>query len=322
MNTGTPLDLTSFGTLLTGISALYWIFALGIAAVAWRIPKQRWVKVVTALAVLTVLVYPVVSYQYAKHQRIAAFKGRQNEALALFKKRCQSAGEHLVRTVDNVDGVVWLKWRPRLLNDGNQFTLDDPYGRDCGEEDCIKQLLRVTRGLDIIDPDIGTRQTNGYRFVETIDPIDRQRYRYFAVIKKVRERTPNQMLEYEKNTGKKPRREIYGLTLEREPIEAFTANYGITWDDISTQEDRMHWIAGGSMRVLDLRTNDVIAERVGYMVDRWLGSTAGARQPWLFAREDACPPSDRTRDGRAYGSSTTAPFVHKVLRPTQGGSKQ
>ena len=93
------------------------------------------------------------------------------------------------------------------------------------------------------------------------------------------------------------------------------------FDDISTHEDRQHWIAGSSLKVIDLETDDVIAERIGYMVDRAQGSRAGNRSPWLFAADTACPdfhrnPNSSIRNGAAAQMGQTLDFVEQVLRPT------
>jgi hypothetical protein len=100
----------------------------------------------------------------------------------------------------------------------------------------------------------------------------------------------------------------------------------VTYDDISTLEDRQYWIAGSSLKVIDLETNEVLAERVGYMVDIKQGDRAGGRVPWLFAADHACPAFGREFKGfieaRGHGSASmqarqTQDFVEKVLRPKQ-----
>lgn len=102
--------------------------------------------------------------------------------------------------------------------------------------------------------------------------------------------------------------------------------YGVTYDDISTREEREYWIAGSSLKVIDMQTNEIIAERIGYMVDWAQGSRAGQRSPWLFAADNACPgfqwnlnfPVTRSNGG---GSSQqpgqTITFVEKVLKPSK-----
>jgi len=108
--------------------------------------------------------------------------------------------------------------------------------------------------------------------------------------------------------------------LDRAPAKAAAPRYGVTYDDISTREEREYWIAGSSLKVIDLYTDEVIAERKGYMIDRSQGSLAGGRSPWLLAADEACPKFAK------YGSNVGAPafasqprqtqdFVEKVLIP-------
>ena len=320
---GTPLDLTPFGAVLSAIGWLFWLLVLGLLVVAWWLPRVLWQKIAAVAIVaagLHVVIIRPLQVELAQRQ---AGKGRLDEAMALFKKRCESAGEKIARTTDGVEGVVWMKWREPISNADNfadQFKLNDPYGNDCGAEDCIARLLRVTSGASL-NPEEAKRHVLGYRFVDTIDPADGQRYRYRAVIKSTHKRTPEQIAEYRKNTGRDPGPDVYGFALERELIQKFDAIYGITWDDVSTREDREHWVAASALKIVDLRTNEVVAERIGYMIDQGQGSQAGFRSPWLFAQQTACPefpqvgPSDPRRR-RAY--SETRDFVLKIIRSTQG----
>jgi hypothetical protein len=67
--------------------------------------------------------------------------------------------------------------------------------------------------------------------------------------------------------------------------------------------------------VIDTETNEVIAERIGYMMDRGQGSTAGQRVPWDQARRWACP-AFTTEPGNPIPSSDyqTRLFVEKILK--------
>lgn len=200
--------------------------------------------------------------------------------------------EKINRTVENVDGIVWLKWRPMNLNSG-QFEPDDPYGKDCSGDDCIKRMLRVTQGVEL-NPVEAKQYEKGYRFVESVDPSDGRKYRYVGVIK-MHPRWTEQAVAREKElTGKDIDSSAYVFAMERRPVEQFTARYGITWDDISTHEDRELWIAAGLLKAIDLQTNEVVAERIGYIVDSGQGSTDGFRDPWGWAKTHAprCHRSD------------------------------
>ena len=230
--------------------------------------------------------------------------------MAQFEMHCKSAGEKINRTVENVDGIVWMKWRPKGVNLSDQFELDDPYGKDCSGDECIGRLLRVTKGAEL-NPEDAKLYSKGFRFVETTDPRDGMKYRYIGVIKVIRQRTPDQIEQYKKNTGRNPGPDVYGFGLERESIQQFTARYGVTWDDISTREDREKWVAGSSLKAIDLKTNEIMAERVGYLIDKGLGSQAGFRSPWPMAKAWACPTIDSER--------STWTFATKVMQPAKQG---
>ncbi len=306
MLTGTPLDLTPFSDLLRAIGGLYWLLMLGLVALALWLPKRWWVKLPVAAAIAALFILPVQRHAEERAVEASAGKARMDAALARFEMRCKGAGEKITRTVENVEGVVWMKWRDRAepSDDADQFKLFDPFGRDCTEHDCIEQLLRVTQGQEL-DPDKKKPWHMGYRFVESSDPRMQTPYRYTRQIYKPSDRDP------------KYGKWVVETELVPQPIQKVTARYGITWDDISTHEDREHWIAGGSIQVIDLQTNEVIAERVGYMMDRGLGSTAGFRSPWGYAKDTACPALVDDAGQRSNVGFTTR-FLRRVLKPIQG----
>ena len=320
MLTGTPLDLTPFGGLLAAIGWLYWLAALAIVLLALWWPKRWWVKLASALVVSGVVVYPV--FVRPVEQRVDAVRQKQDEfkarlaaAMAHFEMRCKSAGEKVTRAVDNIDGVAWMKWRPDSANQSDQFRLDDPYGHDCGGEYCIERLLRVSAGAEL-NPDEAKRHRAGYRFVESTDPKDGTKYRYVGVIKLPAQWTAEKIEEHRRETGHAVPSFSYRFASERQPIEAFTARYGITWDDISTREDREHWIAGGSLKVIELNSNEVIAERLGFMIDRGQGSTAGFRSPWLYAAHTSCPARELSEARNPINDSRM--MTRRVLKSTEG----
>lgn len=305
MNFGGPIDLTPFGSVLAGIGVAYWVVGFIALLLALKRPKTRYGKAWATGIVLVVFGAMPASSMWQQYRSYTRLK----ESMALFEERCKTSGEKINRTVENVEGVVWMKWREPGLNRDDQFKLDDPYGRDCGGQDCIAELLHATQGV-ILDPDArdaASRHKGPYRFVESIDPRDGVRYRYTAAIRSVRPRTPQEIEQYKRNTGRDPGPDVYDFAVEKAAIDKFSARYGVIWDDISTREDREHWIAGGSLKVIDLQTNEAIGERVGYLIDRGQGSTAGFRAPWPWARGygPTCPQPQYFRD-----------FIAKLLRPS------
>ena len=300
------IELTPFAGLLGAAGNIYWLLALaGIATALWK--GRTWQrKLGWAALVLALFVAPLVPDIY----RGIDYRIRYAKAKALFDERCKTAGEKINRSVVNVEGIVWMRWRTTEA-DQTQFALNDPYGKDCSSEGCIQLLLKgVAESTDRKSP--GEKAPHGYRFIETIDPRDGIRYRYTAIHKNVGDVSREQFTEHVKSTGSGADSSGRFLVLERKPIEQFSARFGLTWEDISTREDREHWIAGGSLKVIDLQTNNqLIGERRGYFIDTGLGSTEGHRNPWGWAKSYAprCPSKD----------ANTWDFVARVLVPSKQG---
>jgi hypothetical protein len=309
--TGTALDLTPFGSVLTALGWLYWLLAAG--ALWWALRGARPVKQ-KALRVLAVLgVFSLLPGYAAWNGYVVEAKLKKAEAH--FEMRCKTAGERIVRTVDNVEGVVWMKWRdkPDVNDDYDQYKLSDPYGRDCTAESCIEQLLSLDSTQGRFAQEV-ERRRGRYRFVDSINPADGKKYHYVGAM--VPRWSDESVAKYRAEKGKDVDDDVYWFKHTKTEITGFSARYGITWDDISTRDDRDHWIAGGSLKLIDMKTNEVIAERVGYMIDRGLGSKTGFRSPWTMARRSACPPFPGGM--HRYPATDNVLFVLKVLRPTKG----
>ena len=243
-------------------------------------------------------------------------KERQRIAADMFRERCKKAGVFIHRTVENVEGVILMKLRPQGVNFDEQYVLDDPYGNDVNGEGYIKEFLESNyESWSKINPNPSVnRLQRGYAYVEAIDPKDGVRYRYTGSLKAVRQKkidAPNVQLELRRNPNYDLN--IYDYILERTPSKEPPPRYGVIYDDISTSEDRDYWIAGSSLRVIDLQTNEIIAERIGYMVDWAQGSSAGGRSPWLLAANNACPEFAPHHGARAQLGQTIR-FVNKSLK--------
>lgn len=235
-------------------------------------------------------------------------KARLAKAEAMFAERCKKSGEFIHRTAEKIEGVFLLKVR-MSHNHGDQYRMSDPYGHDSTKDEYFKSFFlepmlqankhQSSEMLERIRSDY-----RGYRYVEAIDETDGKRYRYTGSMKAVRrmdvtakgvqmalERNPNFDLN------------IYDFVLDKVPASGPAPRYGVTYDDISTREERDYWIAGSSLKVIDRKTNEVMAERIGYMMDRGQGNTSGGRSPWLLAASYACPdfrPSNAQQPGFSY----------------------
>jgi hypothetical protein len=253
-------------------------------------------------------------------------KKRQERAVKMFQERCKNAGVKIARTVDDVEGVFLLKVRPESeeTNYADQFRMNDPYGHDSAGDWFIKKFFLETylfanRYASAKMTAFIRDNYKGYRWVEAIDPKDGKRYRYTGAIKAVGKQDVtayNVQVELKRNPNYDLN--IYNFVLEKSPATGEPPRYGVTYDDISTREEREYWIAGSSLKVVDSKTGEVIAERIGYMMDWAQGSRAGGRSPWLLAADNACPAFPGTPSSHAEQNDQTRYFVVRVLKPIQG----
>ncbi len=285
------IQMTWIPEFIRGVVWIYIAIWAAASIAAWMVPKTV-VRRVAALLLTTAmfgsmpaLLLLTVKLQDDQQRPIEdQRKAQYDAAMARFEERCKTAGEKIYRTVEDVEGIVWMKWRPKgLVSD--QFAMDDPYGHNCGGESCISSMLIDDR---MIETSPGSWQPSNARLYSHIDSIVPGEKIYSRFVK----RSAN-------------------AALEKTSRSTTTARYGATWEDISTREDREFWIAGGRMTILDLETNEVIAERTGYLIDRGQGNKANSRNPWshAFSRDSACP------SVREHNVS----FITRVLKPKKEG---
>jgi hypothetical protein len=288
---------------------------LGIGLALW-LPKKWWGKLLALVVVGFLISIPMrKDTQEVRQQQVQEdhYKERIEKAKAMFSERCKTAGEEIHKTVDNVEGIYLMKVRT-LTNFGNQFALDDPYGRDSTGDVYLLNFLRGFYHQRNENPVEGSPPRTGYAYVEAQDPKDGQRYRYTGRIEQPGLTDQHYSYDYKR------------FVLDKIPAPGNLLRYGVTYDDISTREDREFWIAGSSLKVVDLQTNEVIGERIGYMVDWGQGNQSGGRSPWMYAADNACPgfqwnpnfPITRSTGGGATEQpGQTLIFVEKVLKPSK-----
>lgn len=237
---------------------------------------------------------------------------QQQQAIAMWKERCQRSGEFIHRTVDGVEGIYLVNLRTRINmgeSQRDQFELDDPYGNDSFGDNYVLNFLRgfYYRTPETKPTIVGAPPRIGFSYVEALDPKDGKLYRYTG---RVEQPWLNDK-SYAKNYTR--------FVLDRKAIGARSARYGVQFDDISTHDERQNWIAGSSLKVIDLETREVLGERIGYMVDWAQGSRLGGRSPWLLAANNACPSFFRRYPIHGAHASTAQPgqtldFVEIILK--------
>ncbi|WP_423599721.1 hypothetical protein [Roseateles sp. MS654] len=246
----------------------------------------------------------------AKREIPTVVQERRDHGMAMWKSRCERSGVFVHKTISDVEGIYLMNIRLRS-NFGesveDQYALDDPYGHDSTGDLYIHNFLRGFHHHPKGKPSpYKDAPRIGYDFVEAVDPTDGKLYRFTSRI------------EEPWLTDKRYLKGVTQLVLERTPIEKRSARYGVKFEDISTRQDRDYWIAGSSLKIIDLETGEVLGERIGYMIDWAQGSRAGNRSPWLFAADNACPSFfhglPRRSPGFVSQAGQTLDFTELVLK--------
>ena len=281
------LELGVGADIVRGVGVILW----GILAIALLValikPKTIIWKALSTLLVLAVFFGPMVPGALRSYEQ----KQRYKKAKALFDERCKTAGEKIYRTVEGVEGVLIAKRRPERNQSTDQFELNDPYGEDATGDAFAGTMLwgRDEQGHVLANVNVQF----GYKYV-VIKNVD-STFSQFVLSKAVTPEFPERM---QKVDLKKP-----------------LPRYAVSYEDISTTLDRQNWVAGSKLSIVDLTTNEVLGERIGWMFDRGLGDRTGERSPWRFAAYNACPKFPLLHGQYPMQVGQARNFTEKVLKP-------
>lgn len=285
------LELGIGADIARGIGWMLWAAIFGATLVALRVGKNWKQRIFFVGLVLAVLIAPFLPNAYRNWE----YQQRYKAAKAIFDERCKTAGERIYRTVEDVEGVLLL-YVPPKASDAN---LHDPNWPDAGlpqqygGENYIANFLRwehfqgQPRGA-LNNAPSNTEDHPGYRYVD-IKGAEGTFFRY--------------TLRNSKEGGQE--------LLKKEKMDGEISRYSVSLTHLITLEDRKNWVAGVTVVVTDTQTGEALAKGTWYSFEPGLGSRAGHRTPWLFAK--SCP--------ELRGGQERAPvrfFVDQILKPKKG----
>jgi len=253
------LELTGIAPVLRALGILYWALAAAAIAAALWLPKKSLHKAGAALLAAGLFaVLPAKNWiEYREREAYA------QAAWAHFRKLCaEKAGEKIYKTFTGVKSVLVVKPLPPATEKDlfDQYWYGDPFSNATPSERRPFSAARRLVGHIAFLPPYEDRSV-GYEYVE-VQAIDSQPTRVLRV--------------YPSNSPP--------FFWEIKEAKSVTSRLGISWEDISTPDDRSYWIAGSRLRVVDLDTQTTVAERVGFLIEYGFGSRSGGRRPWLQSR--------------------------------------
>lgn len=282
MNTGTPLDLTPFGSILSAVGILYWVIAIGLLTLALRRPATWQGKALASCVVVAVFGWLPVTYGWEEYKA----NKKLSKAVAKFEELCKTAGPKIYMTANNVDGIFLENVRPKLVS-GEQNDKNWPnagLAQERNGDGYIKTFLywehdkrsAEERGYLNGKPS----EFPGFKYVETGVDGGYVRYTFSG--------------------------DEIGPLIE-EKIEIPRAKYSVSYFNDVDPGKRDLWIAGVRVVINDRLTGKLMAEHQWYSLDIGQGSTAGFRRPW--DSPSTCP------SYVGWSAGKTRFFVDKVLNP-------
>ena len=282
----TPSDLGKlivWGGLL-GI-ALVTIIAMAIGFKFTARKNRLWVGLLIAVAVPYSCISPLVRElkrdQQKAAEKEAEWRKRYEPAKARFDQLCQNAGEKIYRTADNVDGILLLKVRgdDEKYQSNRYNPLKDQMWEDAAVESEFDREAYIEEFL--------LPYTSSF-----------PRYIYADVLQK-----NGLVIRYSRQ------REEQNWVMEQRPTPHPRARYAVTYENDISWENRKHWIAGTTIKIIDTKTNELMAEKTMYAFVPELGYSKFEQNPNPWGRGMRCPMESEFKQ-------RTVTFAIKVLIPS------
>lgn len=214
-----------------------------------------------------------------------------------FDHLCKTeAGEFIYRTVENVEGLLQLRPRenPTDYELEHLYAVEDPYGHSVGVRDHPEEYF--------VQPAIGKYQFIEIPLPERSRASEERMYRRFY-----RDKNAHAGKDYQTAINGKFVRVPY--VVGKVKVPSSQSRYGYTWRGVGRPHDRRLGIAGGELIILDLRTNEVLAVRRGFVRSGYMRNMTGVW--WLTAQKCS-----------KESLKTDVQFINQVLRPLLGAEER
>lgn len=215
-----------------------------------------------------------------QEKRYAEREAARTAAEPIFKEQCKKSGEQIYRTVENVDGVLLLKiWRGANADNDKPLYNDPQWEYAAWDVAGGKSYI----GYFLNNP----KNSMGYSFVD-VRLDDNQIERYLGEYHGSLDGNLPDMVDTELN-----------------PIEP--AQYAITFENNTDPELRKHWIAGTTFKIMDLQTNELLAEKIIF-------TTTNGRKYWSSNSVTHCGIDGRYDEEL---KNDVLQFINSVLKPRE-----
>lgn len=306
------LKALGLDSLPMGIASIYLVSLVIVLAVVVTRSKTmsdrlgRSLVAVIGFALVPYLLFFYRSPEQKKYDEdMKEIFAKQEVARPIFEKLCAEAKRpNIRRTVEDVEGILLIKVRPPDSMPRHEAIRNRDWERaalprERTEASGFAELFLLDRRWQTENSSevfgtlgtVGKQAKHGFQFVDVLSPDGKSRTRITAIEDPSYREDP-----------------VPGVRFLRKDTTDKSPQFAVTFEDNLDPELRKHWIAGTSIRVLDLKTNEVIAEQSFWSWDNGFGFTTQSSSPWLRARQ--CPTI-------VAGQAVARYFVDTVLHAKQ-----
>ncbi len=261
---------------------------IGLLICTWLLWKSKR-PIAAAIAAFIFFGGPPALYGYLYFKEKSAQTSYQ-EDLAYLKELCAAhGGDKIYKTIDDVQGVFQMKAR----NPDGDFQWADQYGM-------IEPWALASGDWSRTAVTLGTRKGQGYWFIEQQPEFGKPegppyRRAFLTVTKNKADIKDSQAIVSADG---------FWLKKQEMTVLKLRSRYGYTTEDLTTPELRRRWIGGGKVKIVDLQTNEVLAERTDFY------RATGPQVKMAWASGTGCP----SGPPRLVEASLRG-FIMEVLRP-------
>ncbi|MBK8016910.1 MAG: hypothetical protein IPK20_09475 [Betaproteobacteria bacterium] len=219
------------------------------------------------------------------------------------------AGEFIYRTVEDVDGLYQIRPRKHetLQQMADRYVVEDPYGTTNAEEETQQIFFSY-----VLPPEKWHLDRKGYSYIESA-PLDLDAKLPISGYDKSLQVPRPDGARFERYFGYRRR---YMSDLKMEWDVRLLSRYGFTWRGIRRPKDRELAVAGGELAVVDLKTNEIVGIRRGFVL---AGQSKDGTLWW--DSPNACPEYSAIEGiGKRLGRNRSLEFglwfLTKVARPS------
>ncbi|MDR3055750.1 MAG: hypothetical protein LBU53_10180 [Zoogloeaceae bacterium] len=236
--------------------------------------KWSWLARIGCLVAPFVCCIALIEMRYSEKVRASEEEKMKKMAIKdYFDKKCaEDSGYFIYKEVKTPQESIFIM-KPSnnadLSKVPEQFRMDDPYSDGSLGKPALflgKKYYRYVGEELIVSSPLEYEALNSpFAFVEMRDTETKELWRYTL-------KPTGRMAKPSERDKSLLEAEYPELDVGSDAIISVESSYGIRWEDLSTPEDRQFWVAKNRLQIIELQTNEVIAERIGYV--------SGIRKIW------------------------------------------